>query len=965
MWININGVDKINEINSYYIDNSDGKLRIKFIDRNRYVAYDLDEIDIGPIEKGTLSDNQVFFYKGQINESKEYKKIGEKFIGILRNNKYIYYNSENVKIETFKDIEITSKEIVLIENEISGLKKISESDHCYKTRDLHGDIQYITEKKRLRIQKISNDKFDKILKYYKEIAIIKDLKMSNKAPKYLESQIEEMDIQKNSALNAYLSGTSEVKKINKQTIYPFGINISQATAIRNAMENQLSLIQGPPGTGKTQSILNIIANEIINNQVVAVVSSNNEAVKNVEEKLEKKGYGFISAFLGNSEARKNFYECQPKYPEEIVTWSQSPDCMNELLSEIKMHEENLLMLLNAKDELAITTQLIFEYEHEFSYFKDYLNTNKDNTLERLSFYKVKDEKILELLMELKNKKHKKLSIVDKFVFCFKYGIYKFKQFDDIESLLVDIQNSYYQSKINSLTQKKIYLESKLSQRNFELEIDSLVTKSQKYFNGFLYNKYFTNCEGRIEFDEVKCRRGTEFGRFVKEYPVILSTTHSIGKALPRGYLLDNLIIDEASQVELVPGIIALNSSKKAVIVGDIKQLPHIPDEQISVAQYEEWHLDYEVNPNYSYKTHSMLSSFNAIFKTKIANVLLREHYRCHPRIIGFCNQEFYENKLICHSTITSKKPLVLIKTVAGNHTRFGSSAANRITNLRELESLADKKFMRTLDLDDENSKTIGFIAPFRGQANEANDVLPSDFQRDTVHKFQGRECDIVMFSSVLDSKKQSKRRMNFVDEPHLINVAVSRAKEKFILVSDVDVFKEKKGVISNLIRYIEYYEEDSILYSSDIRSIFDLLYSDYKEVLRKKSQQTKWKKSKYDSENLVSELLDKIFLEENYCKYKYSAELKLKEIIRNYQVLTEEEISFVKNNATIDFVIYNNLDRQPVLAIEVDGYEFHENNPKQQKRDCQKNEILKKIGLPLLRLKSNSSCEEEKIKKYL
>ena len=36
-----------------------------------------------------------------------------------------------------------------------------------------------------------------------------------------------------------------------------------STDVKNALENQISVIQGPPGTGKTQTILNIIANLLI------------------------------------------------------------------------------------------------------------------------------------------------------------------------------------------------------------------------------------------------------------------------------------------------------------------------------------------------------------------------------------------------------------------------------------------------------------------------------------------------------------------------------------------------------------------------------------------------------------------------------------------------------------------------------------------------------------------------------
>ena len=87
--------------------------------------------------------------------------------------------------------------------------------------------------------------------------------------------------------------------------FPFGFNLSQRNAVNTAFANNLSVIEGPPGTGKTQTILNIIANAILNGQSVAVVSSNNSATKNVYEKLEKNGVEFIAAFLEILKTKKS------------------------------------------------------------------------------------------------------------------------------------------------------------------------------------------------------------------------------------------------------------------------------------------------------------------------------------------------------------------------------------------------------------------------------------------------------------------------------------------------------------------------------------------------------------------------------------------------------------------------------------------------------------------------------------
>lgn len=67
----------------------------------------------------------------------------------------------------------------------------------------------------------------------------------------------------------------------------------------------------------------------------------------------------------------------------------------------------------------------------------------------------------------------------------------------------------------------------------------------------------------------------------------------------------------------------------------------------------------------------------------------------------------------------------------------------------------------------------------------------------------------------------------------------------------------------------------------------------------------------------------------------------------------------------MDFVIYYKLDRTAVLAIEVDGFQYHENKLEQLERDEMKDSIFKKYGMKLKRFKTNESAEEQKIRELL
>ena len=76
--------------------------------------------------------------------------------------------------------------------------------------------------------------------------------------------------------------------------------------------------------------------------------------------------------------------------------------------------------------------------------------------------------------------------------------------------------------------------------------------------------------------------------------------------------------------------------------------------------------------------------------------------------------------------------------------------------------------------------------------------LPKRVEADTIHKYQGREKDIIIFNTVCSQINE------FIDNPNLINVAVSRAVNEFIVVKP-KLMKLPHGTnIGDLIRYMCY-----------------------------------------------------------------------------------------------------------------------------------------------------------------
>lgn len=134
----------------------------------------------------------------------------------------------------------------------------------------------------------------------------------------LSKQYDLVDVKRdNVPLAQYLGDKTRLAVYGRpaQIYYPFGCNASQKAAVENALTQQVSIIQGPPGTGKTQTILNIIANLLIADKTVLVVSNNNSAVQNVWEKLDGEELGFIVARLGSVQNKETFIANQPECPD--------------------------------------------------------------------------------------------------------------------------------------------------------------------------------------------------------------------------------------------------------------------------------------------------------------------------------------------------------------------------------------------------------------------------------------------------------------------------------------------------------------------------------------------------------------------------------------------------------------------------------------------------------------------------
>lgn len=126
--------------------------------------------------------------------------------------------------------------------------------------------------------------------------------------------------------------------------------------------------------------------------------------------------------------------------------------------------------------------------------------------------------------------------------------------------------------------------------------------------------------------------------------------------------------------------------------------------------------------------------------------------------------------------------------------------------------------------------------------------LGDGFEVATVHKFQGREKDAIVLTSV------DHVITEFVNDPRMLNVAVSRAVKSLTVVTSQDPRNDRTNY-GNLARYIEY--NNCAVIESAVYSVFDLLYKGYAQQRRAFLQKHR-KISEYDSENLLYAIIESV-----------------------------------------------------------------------------------------------------------
>ena len=821
--------------------------------------------------------------------------------------------------------------------DVKELRRFTDGHHTYYHVTYHSGYYENIEGKRVYLTRTPIDRNGgSTWEYLNQLAAETGLLIDDK-DNLLSRQYELVDVQRdNVPLAQYLGDPTPLQTYRspRHIYYPFGCNASQKAAVERALTHQVSIIQGPPGTGKTQTILNIIANLLMEQKTVLVVSNNNSAVENVAEKLTTEGLGFLVAQLGNAQNKEKFITQQNGYPT-MNDWRQIP--LPEVEQRADVALQQVTQGFSAQQRQAELKAALSALQKEAKYNE--LLT--DNTEEFTWLDRKPSTRLLQLLQHYQRKidTDEQPGFLFRLKWTWMLGLKMFSFLNRKPNLVsTTLENAFYRARTMEISNELEDVSTVLEEMDLQKYLAELRNTSLQTLKYTIAQRYQNPERRQFKISDLKFQSEA----FLQEYPVVLSTTYSAKNCISKDMVFDYVIMDEASQVDIKTGALALSCAMNAVIVGDDKQLPNVISHEEAIA-LKAIQSTYQIDESYNAITHSFLQSCIEVFKES-PSTLLREHYRCHPKIIDFCNQRFYNNELL---TMTSdeneEKVLQVVRTVAGNHARGHF-------NQREIDVISQEVMPEYEPLG-----SIGIITPYRIQASEINKALGQEIAS-TVHKYQGRECDTIIMSMV------DNQPTPFSDDPNLLNVAISRAKKHLCVVTNGNEM-DPDAILAQLISYIHYNNFE--VKESRLHSVFDLLYQPYTaERLAYEAEHPQ--QSGYLSENLIYDLLTKAIEKQWWTHTSLLSHYPLARLIGNWNQLDEREKHFAENPLShVDFLLYNTLTKQPRMAIEVDGWHYHQKSEAQQSRDALKDQILAKIGLPLRRISTTETVNEAYIMKLL
>lgn len=632
-----------------------------------------------------------------------------------------------------------------------------------------------------------------------------------------------------------------MKDMNKITdfypITPLSLSDSQLQVVKNIDNSKFVAVQGPPGTGKSQTIVNLVAHLVANGKTVLVASRMDKAVDVVAERLNDLGASHMALRAG----RLNYQRQLSEELNNLLAQNNSDlddDIEDILLVDTKDMKDHLDMLKNMENKSETIIKLeknwhdkLEEVEEQEKILgkKEYIKkTLKKGEIDMVAGI----IKVLEHNME-------KAGFISKIANFTSLGqlkkILNLKDFDvnyetigklkqelefanmewSLRKIEADIQKTgnlhMLAEQIRTMKRKQKSLATNILKNKRREALKELLRDENKRRRLKVHAKSLVANRKRLQTNILE---EEDFRPLLEAFPCWCVTTYAVSDSLPlKPGMFDVAIIDEASQCDIASCFPILFRAKRAVIVGDDKQLPHLSF--LEKAKEQSFLSQYGIPDKYQlmwrFRTNSM---FDLADYYSMNSVMLDEHFRSLPPIINFSNHEFYNDRIrVMRKDKPDENVLELVEVVDGK-VDFDATR-----NLPEIEALV--KRLHEIIIEDErknpdNPVTVGIISPFRAQVEQLkvsvskvlSDYMIKKHQIEigTAHTFQGDERDIMMISWAVADNSYTQSLM-FMQKANLFNVAITRGRNKVINFVSRNPRELPDGHFRNYVSYMQNYQD--------------------------------------------------------------------------------------------------------------------------------------------------------------
>jgi hypothetical protein len=524
-----------------------------------------------------------------------------------------------------------------------------------------------------------------------------------------------------------------VKKAPKHYI-PAILSSAQEKILNNAATETLSVVIGPPGTGKTFTIASVAIDHLSRGETVLISSRRDQAVDVIGTCIEK--------LLGDNQCvvrggRKNYLKLLKTYIQDLLNGiSISEDKLCTSAEDVRLRSR-----IQAIGKEINTVKTAFQRRCEAEKKYGGLESGDTRNTWQSAFQK--------------------------------WWLSRLIRTSEVQGELLD--------RLTYLLELKNAAVRELVKCNRNIRIANLLRDKRAELKNFL-----KSLRSKTSGKQEELLDTVEISTILEAFPIWLVKTSDISRVLPlKQHLFDLVIIDEATQCDIASCIPLLYRAKRAVVVGDPKQLRHISflSNDIMFKLTHDNNLSNDDALKFNYRDKSILDVASDSIASQKSITFLNEHFRSHPDIIHFSTETFYNSSLKIMTenvtSVTEKRVFI--------HQSSGSRNAAKVNSVEIHSMLSDLKRLisEQKDVNENGCYSIGITTPFHEQAEEiavqvGRNISDIEMKKHSIivgtpYAFQGEERDIVFISLCADDKSHGNV-FNYMCKPDVFNVMITRAR---------------------------------------------------------------------------------------------------------------------------------------------------------------------------------------------